>query len=598
MPGVSGGLWYRLRFDGRADTNALAVYAPGLSMNAALWLNGTPLGGSGRLLEPVTRHLYTPLLWPLPPSLLKPGAQANELHVLVVGYAQLRPGLSELWLGPERELRSYWQQRRFWQYGGILVSISVALVLGIYVLMLWWRERAAAVPSGQAGLGWFGWFGIAALVMGLRNLNFVVHEPWGHAVLSNLQWSRLFATGEVLFIACFALFAWRYRQVLASAPSSQAAWLPRAVLAYTVAGAGVLLLAPAVPDVAVAIALLSVWGVGLTLWTQFSLTQAAWRVRKPEPVAIALAGLLYLVLMAHDATIITDRSRQSLVFLRPYAVLPLFLAVGWLLTRRYLDALHEAQRLSGQLAQEVARQRQLLMHNFEQLRQAELQQEREQAQQQERTRLTRELHDGLGLHLLSALQQARQPQADTQMLAATLQDCLDDLRVAVDSLAEDERDPVAVLGSLRYRMAPRLAAAGIELRWEVDDDVPELPWLDPPRVLHLLRIVQEALSNAVRHSGADAVTLSVRRQAQCVEVQVRDNGCGIGEQRRPGRGLSNLRSRARALGATLVLRPAQTTPVAEGRPGPGTLVSLSLPMTLAQAEGRSRLAASAGDGPR
>jgi signal transduction histidine kinase len=402
----------------------------------------------------------------------------------------------------------------------------------------------------------------------------------GHALLSNLQWSRVFATGEVLFIACFAMFAWRYRQVLTEAPAAQAGWLPRAVAAYAAVGAAVLLLAPAVPGVETAIALLSAYGIGLTLWTQFSLSQAAWRLRRTEPVAIALAGVLYLVLLAHDATIITDRTEQSLVFLRPYAVLPLFLAVGWLLTRRYLDALHEAQRLSTRLAQEVAQQRQQLVHNFEQLRQAELQQEREQAQQQERTRLTRELHDGLGLHLLSALQQARQPNADVQLLATTLQDCLDDLRVAVDSLAEDERDPVAVLGSLRYRMAPRLAAAGIELRWEVDNEVPELSWLDPPRVLHLLRIVQEALSNAMRHSGASVVTMSVRRAPDAVEVRVQDNGRGFAafadadaatrKSTRPGRGLSHMRGRAGVLRAQLSI---------EGGPA-GTLLSLRLPLAL------------------
>jgi signal transduction histidine kinase len=182
----------------------------------------------------------------------------------------------------------------------------------------------------------------------------------------------------------------------------------------------------------------------------------------------------------------------------------------------------------------------------------------------------RDLHDGLGLHLLSALQQARSASADPQLLTSTLQDCLDDLRVAVDSLAGDERDPAAVLGNLRYRMAPRLAAAGIRLDWEVEGEVPELPWLDAPAVLQLLRIVQEALSNAVRHSGARVVTISLRARAATLEVCVQDDGRHAGiTERAGGRGLPSMKARAASLGASFEL---------SGGPA-GTRLVLGLPLS-------------------
>lgn len=554
-PGYAGYLWYRLRFDGPPAGQDTAVYLPGFSVNAQLWVNGVALGGVGRMREPVSRHMYTPRLAAVPANLLRPGPQANELLVLVVGYRLLRCGLGEVYLGPADTLQRAHAWRFFWQITGVQASIVVSIMLGVYVLMLWWRERSNGV---------FGWFGLAAIVWGLRNLNLVLTDlPW-HAAMSNLAWSRWFACGEVLFIACFTLFTWRYTaQLDPRAPPSRLAG--KVVAAYAASGVLAMLAMPADAASWRYLLPLSAWGLGMTLWAQARLSRAAWHVRRTEPVAIAAAGFLYLMLLAHDTALIADTRQQGLYHLRPYAVLPLFGAIGWLLTRRYLDALDAAQRLSASLHSQVQAQRQALEHNFDRLRLAE----REQAQAQERTRLMRDLHDGLGLHLLSALQQARAPAADPRLLASTLQDCLDDLRVAVDSLAGDERDPAAVLGNLRYRMAPRLAAAGIRLDWQVEGEVPELPWLDAPAVLQLLRIVQEALSNAVRHSGAQVVTISLRQRESTLEVCVQDDGRHAGiTERVGGRGLPSMKARAAALGASFEL---------SGGPA-GTRLVLGLPL--------------------
>jgi signal transduction histidine kinase len=141
-------------------------------------------------------------------------------------------------------------------------------------------------------------------------------------------------------------------------------------------------------------------------------------------------------------------------------------------------------------------------------------------------------------------------------LQTQVQDCLDDLRAAVDSLAGDERDPVVVLGTLRFHMAPRMEAAGLQLGWEIDEHIPELTWLDPHKVLHLLCIVQEALTNAMRHSRASVVTMSVRNVAMgqgqdCVELAVSDNGVVLQTGSGGGHGLDNMHVRAKRLGGWL-----------------------------------------------
>jgi signal transduction histidine kinase len=99
----------------------------------------------------------------------------------------------------------------------------------------------------------------------------------------------------------------------------------------------------------------------------------------------------------------------------------------------------------------------------------------------ERERLVSDLHDGLGLHLLTALKMATgHPLAAREPLAEVLADCLDELRLAIDSMSNiDERDPVLLLASCR--LAPRLAAAGVQLDWQVDGDIAPQPWLEAIR---------------------------------------------------------------------------------------------------------------------
>ena len=85
----------------------------------------------------------------------------------------------------------------------------------------------------------------------------------------------------------------------------------------------------------------------------------------------------------------------------------------------------------------------------------------------------------------------------------------------------------------------------------------------------MLRIVQVALTNAVRHSGASVVTIALRRLGEQLEVSVTDNGHGgADEGLMHGRGLTNMQARASSLGASLALHSGAQ----------GTRVALSLPL--------------------
>jgi signal transduction histidine kinase len=82
-----------------------------------------------------------------------------------------------------------------------------------------------------------------------------------------------------------------------------------------------------------------------------------------------------------------------------------------------------------------------------------------------------------------------------------VQIALDEMRMAVDSLQPMHDDFVSVLAMLRYRLQPRLQAAGIEVVWDVAE-LPPLRQLSPQAVLQVQRILLEAFTNVLKHAHA------------------------------------------------------------------------------------------------
>ena len=78
------------------------------------------------------------------------------------------------------------------------------------------------------------------------------------------------------------------------------------------------------------------------------------------------------------------------------------------------------------------------------------------------------------------------------------------------------------------------------------------PGPGPRPTLQVLRIIQEAVTNAMRHSGAKQIKLASQlREDGLIQISVHDNGRGMPEEIKGGRGLASMRSRAEAVGGTL-----------------------------------------------
>ena len=152
-----------------------------------------------------------------------------------------------------------------------------------------------------------------------------------------------------------------------------------------------------------------------------------------------------------------------------------------------------------------------------------------------------------------------------------LRNALDDLRLVIDSLDPMDCDLLAVLGSARARLEPRLNRHGLHMRWEVRE-VAGLPGFGPETALQVMRVVQEAVTNVVKHAGASTIVMRTGDGRDpdgraAVFVEIRDDGRGIRGQAPAGRGLAGMTRRARRLGGRLVIESAET----------GTTVRLWIP---------------------
>lgn len=209
------------------------------------------------------------------------------------------------------------------------------------------------------------------------------------------------------------------------------------------------------------------------------------------------------------------------------------------------------------------------MRSLEEKHAEVLELQRRQVLGEERERIMRDMHDGIGGLLVSTLATLEAGETDPDEIGQALRAALDDLRLMIDSLDPLEEDNLSqALGMYRARILPRLADVGLEVDWQVAD-LPSIPDFGPHKVLQVLRILQEAVTNVIKHAKATGLAVRVGAASgpsPCVRIEVRDNGAGIREDSREGRGLHNMYRRAESIGGALQI---ESTPA-------GTRVSLCL----------------------
>ncbi len=202
---------------------------------------------------------------------------------------------------------------------------------------------------------------------------------------------------------------------------------------------------------------------------------------------------------------------------------------------------------------------------------------------QDRERISQDLHDdilqsvyaaGLGLEACRSMMK-RQPELTTDHFMATLEQAIGQLNQVIEKIRNfiSGLEARVIQGAdfiedLRTMVQTMCRASSIQCRVRIDDRVGE--YFSPEPAVHLINIVREALSNALRHSHATRITVSLRQFLGSVRLTVTDNGIGFNPKsvQGVGHGLENMTARAHKAGGVFAVR---------SEPHRGTRVLLDLP---------------------
>jgi signal transduction histidine kinase len=534
-PAHDGVTWYRLRWNEPADRPVAprGLRLDSASLAAAFYLNGQEIGRDVRLVEPLSRSWNQPRYWRLDAPLLRPGA--NELWIRVSGFAAFQPGLGRVWLGPPQALRADFEQRELWSRSVHWVGLGLSLAMAVVFGMLW------LLRSSETSYGWFSLFTLAWMLYVYNN---VARSPWPFATTASYQ-----AFVQLLLVATvggFGMFALELR--------GRAGRGPRRLLATALGLAVLLALAPPPPWHAAARSLVVLLCLLVFVCGCALIVREAWRTRQVDLVVLACSLLLPLLAGVHDTLLFMALIPGANYYSAP-AAMGTLLGSSFALTWRMVQGMRLIEHFNAELQARVADARQQLADHLADQHAAALVQTR----LTERMNMVRDLHDGLGMTLSSHLQTLRNgPAVDlaTRSALAALQEISDDLRLIIETSSFENSDALAErLAPLRHRATRLLEASGIDVAWRLDGL--ESCLLPSQRALDVLRVLQEALANVLKHSRASRARVTMVADASELRLTVTDDGAGIAEAalaEARGIGMQSMRTRAARLQGTLEIR--------------------------------------------
>lgn len=538
--------WYRFSLDLNLPPNRLwAIFLPSIDMNVAVYLNGHLLGDGGRFAPPMARNWNTPQYFVIPNGMLNSGE--NRFEIRIAALSEETGYLGEIHLAPDEVLRPAYETRYFIKVALPRLIAGSMLVMSLFMGILWYLRRSEPV---------YGWFSIVLLVWAVHNANlFVTNIP-----VSNHLWDWFWFVTMAWFVIVVTVFVHRFLD-------RQRPRLERYMMLTGLAGSVLLLMLPDSLLYGAGYGMVDNLSLLLGIYPASLLMYEYRKQRDAGTYLLLLSGLLLIVFGVHDSLMLNGFiSRENGLMMHYSAPLPL-LVFSWILLTRFARALETAERANVELAMRVEEKHRELEANYKRLRQME----RDKVLVMERERIMRDMHDGMGGHLISTLSMVEVSDTSREDILDALHDALDDLRIMIDSLDPVEEDLTTVLAMYRSRIQPRLERSHIAMRWHVTD-IPRIPGLGPEKVVQVLRILQEAISNVIKHAGADEISILTRelryRGVQGVAVEIHDNGTGMTGTGVNGRGLSNMRRRAEQIGAVFDLDSDKA----------GTRVSLWFPL--------------------
>ena len=539
--GMFGEVHYRLKFAMPVSATELqALYLPHINMAVKVRLNGQVIGQSGFNQQPTGRYFHTPIMYGFSSSLYVQGE--NVLDIEVRSYANRFGFLSPVSIGAYDQIEPIYERAYFENCTLQIVSTALSAIFVLLLIPVWWARRKSM----------FAWFIAGSLAWSISGLNVFLHE----VPMPPAMWEWLIHISIGLVPLCYGLFIFRLMEQR----------YPRLEKSLLVASGLFILASVFLAGKASFFTFTSLWHASMLMFGAFAIYRLFRHLlgkRDFSVFYIASSLVLVCALAIHDL-VIQQLSAQHTNFWLNYTAPLLLTAMGLLMVRQFVTAVQNAEELNISLETRVTEARAALQESYAELRILEM----NRAVHNERERIYRNLHDDVGAKLLGLAISAQR--ANQTREAELARSALRDLREVVSRSNKMSLELADLLADLRAETEQRVNAAQVNVKWQKGEKDMGSHLVSAEASLHLSRILREATSNALHHSSASCITVTVRFEEGRLNIDIEDNGVGLPADLKANRGMESMMARATALQGTLVL---------DGGESGGCVVHLSVPLS-------------------
>ena len=532
---VHSAYWYKIDWQYLCTSNAqqpIGILISHLNMAGKVYVNNGLLWQDHSLSEPLSRSWNTPHHWSLAADLI--AAEQNTLWIYVQGTATQPPHVGHVIIGNSAEMETSFKLFFFEQRALLFISFIINAVIGSFYILAWLinRNEKGFLLIGSTLFFWV-----------IYNALFLSQTSIIDSILFERFVSWIFSSYTC--IKCIGLWRFAGLNFPRLEKSIAVLWLILSALAW---------LTP-VNDLASALSL--ILAINLLLFISYNISYPVliFKTKYLELYVLAAIQCLTVPIALHDAYYFFVQQPN---FWSPYYAPMSALFIGMVLGLRLYRHSKQIASFNQELQKQIATALKQREHALNMQHQLELQNTR----LQERMHLAHDLHDSLGSSLVRSM--AIVDQSDKNLtnhqFLSMLKVLRDDLRQIIDSgssYGDPPENPKIWGAAVRYRFLQIFDELDIQLEWQV----PEY-WRVQPTALECLtylRVIEEALTNILKHSQAKQVkVLLYYDDAQRLVLCIEDNGKGFDVQSvfQSGMsiGLKSMQARVQKIGALLAVK--------------------------------------------
>ena len=511
-PYYDGGVWYHFAWhwscsDSHELKEPIAFSVEGMSSAGAVFFNRNLMWKDKHLVEPLSKSWNTPRFWILPVESLK--QQKNDIWVYVVGNSYESPGLgnlefSDITKAYDKQQRRLWNKRALFQ-----VNLVISTTLGLVCFVIWFFRRNETT---------FLWFSISCLFWVLFIWNVINREVFPYP--NSLWVMKANLTYFVLYSVCFSIYLLRFVK-LKFAELEKTLFLVAAVCIVTI------LFIPSLM-VKTVFAIIFLLCIALFLASFLFVVYRANKTKRRDYILLAVCLSVVCIVMMYDVSLLFDERINDHQPLSPYTspIITFFIVI--ILATRLDKNIKKIQRFNNELEQRVN----FVTSNLSSSLYARHQLELENVRLQERIHLSHDLHDGLGASLVRSMILVGQSSSamSNQQFLSILKLLRDDLRQIIDSGSSTNNkipdNPVLWIAPVRHRFSQIMDELDIQATWTIP-----ATWEIQPTALQcltLIRVLEESLTNIVKHSQASHIEVKMYYPSTTrLVLIVQDDGVGF-----------------------------------------------------------------------